>query len=166
MNSPIWSYRPSFGSFRLTASTGCAETGTVSVPRATSSSRLKPISVVARRRGVVRSVEVDEEDRTGPARVVDDARLQAARDEREVRIRVRRLHGALLRRQFVPLLQFVVGVAGAFREHRSEQLEVRREAVVLGRQPGRQRLGQVPGRRVRRHVEALRVVLERVTVEF
>ena len=51
-------------------------------------------------------------------------------------------------------IELVVQVAGAFRKHGAEQIEIRADGLGPRRQPGREALRQIAGRRVPRGVEA------------
>ncbi len=88
------------------------------------------------RPAVDHAVEVDEEDRLVGTVGMRDARAQPAGDERQVRVGVARLDGALLGIEVVAALEAVVLVAGAFGKQRPEGVDVGRN--VLCAQPRRQ----------------------------
>jgi hypothetical protein len=89
---------------------------------------------------------------------VRDAWPQSARDEREMGVGVPWFHGPLFRAEVVAALQPIVLVAGALRKYRAERLEVTGDTIRA------EARGQAPvqksGRRMRRPVEAIRVLRE------
>ena len=95
----------------------------------TSRSRVKPTMLVRRRRGRPSVTPSRSTKQTGSCGAIDvaDARAEARRDEREVRVGVPRLDRALLGRQILRRSKLVVLVAGALREHRPEDFDVRRD---------------------------------------
>ena len=123
----------------------------------TTRSWLKPMSRVSRRRGrpsTTPSRSTKKTDSPGRFGCVTHG-PQAAGDERQVRVGVARLHGALLRVEVVAALEPVVLVAGAFREQRPERLDVARN--VLGAEPRRQAAVEEARGRVGRPVQAVRI---------
>jgi hypothetical protein len=109
----------------------------------------------AARPALVDAVEVDEADGFAGAVRVSDTGAQPAGDERQVRVGVARLVGALLGIEVEALVQAVVLVAGAFREERAEGFDVRRDPI--GAQAGGQAPIQKAGGRVERPIQAIRV---------
>src|SRR5262249_2989745 len=93
---------------------------------------------------------------------VRDAWTQAARDEREMRVRVARLHGALRGVEVSAALEAIVLVPRAFRKHRAERIHVRR--YPRGAQPCAQAAIEKTGSGVGRPVEAVRKRREGVAV--
>ena len=99
------------------------------------------------------AVEIDEADGLVAPVYIADTRAETRGHERQVRVRVLRLDGALLARQVFATMELIVFVARAFRKHGAERLHVRRDGVALARQSRRKALFEVSRRRVKRMVE-------------
>ena len=103
---------------------------------------------------------------TGPGRRVTyetHARKPAA-DEREMRVGVGRLDGALLGRQLRAAIEIVVVIAGAFGKHRGEEIDVRPHRLRTRAETRGETLREISGRRVQRAIQAAVVLLEHVAV--
>src|SRR4051794_27408601 len=77
-----------------------------------------------------------------------------------MRVAVGRFERALFGRQLRPLVHVVVSVAGAFREERTEEVDVGRDALLYARQPRGETLRQIAGRRVVRAVKTAGVSIQ------
>ena len=95
-------------------------------------------------------------------RVVGHARVQAAADERQVRIGVRRLRLDLLGRELAPKLELVVKISGAFWKDRADDVQVRANRFGARCEPGGQILRKKAGSGVPGRIEAPRVAVEGV----
>ncbi len=104
------------------------------------------------RHALERAIEIHEVHRARLGRIVDDAGAQTARDEGEMGIRVGRLDLLLLRREFVPVLELVVAIAGAFRKHLAEEIDVGTDAAEAAVQTRAEPRRQETRRRVLRRI--------------
>ena len=116
----------------------------------------------AARAAVHHAVEVHEAHGFVWAVRVRHARPQPAGDEREMRVRVPWLDRALLGIEVPAALQPVMLVPGPLGEQRPEGFDVSRH--VLCAQPGRQAPVEKAGRRVRRPVETVRKLGQRLVL--
>ena len=105
------------------------------------------------------AVQIDETDGLAVAIRMRDAGAQPACHERQMRIGVLRLRGALNRVQIGAAVELIVFVAGAFREQRAERFHIRGD--VLCAQPCRDASVEETSRRVGRPVQAVRILGER-----
>ena len=101
------------------------------------------------------AVQIDEADALLRPVDVGDAGAQASGHESKMRIGIARLDGTLLRRQILASMELVVLVAGALGKHGAEDFNVRGNGVCLARQPRRQALFEIAGRRVERVIEVV-----------
>src|SRR4030095_1001725 len=109
---------------------------------------------------VIHAVEIDPADLFTSAVRVRDARTQAPGDERQVRVRVAWLDGALCGIEITAAFEAVVRVAGAFREERAERVDVPGDA--LRAETRRQTAIEEARGRVERPIEAMVVGAERL----
>src|SRR5437899_482135 len=147
-NSASSSESPSAGSFRLMESIGCPDSGTRRRVCAATTSRWKPITRVWRRRGRPSLTPSRSTKPTG--------------DERQMRVAVARLDGALRGVEIAPALESIVRVAGALGKDPAQGLDVGRDAT--GTEARDQAAIEEAGRRVGRPVEAARKRREGVGV--
>ena len=75
-----------------------------------------------------------------------------------------RCESAFRGRQILAPLELIVLVAGALGEHRAEHFDVWRDGVLLAAQARGEALLEVPGGRVKRMIEVVRVDVEQIAV--
>ena len=109
---------------------------------------------------LVHAVEIDETHRIGRTVPVRHARAKTTGDEREVRIGVARLDGALRAGEFGPAIQAIVRVGGSLGKQLAKDVHIGTDARTLLRQSRGEALFKVAGRRVERVVQAPRKRVE------